>query len=68
MSTATHPVRHGVHAAPVAAEEIFDEDERAMEIAAAQLRLVTDRRLKKQTPEWVKKLAAEGSPPAAEAR
>lgn len=59
MSTATHPAQHGVHAAtPVAPEAAFDEDERAMEIAAAQLRLVTDRRLKKQTPEWVKKLAA----------
>jgi hypothetical protein len=30
-----------------------------MEIAAAQLRLVTDRRLGKQTPEWVKALADE---------
>lgn len=36
-----------------------DEDERAMEIAAAQLRLVTDRRLGKQSPEWVKTLAGE---------
>ncbi|MEW1950803.1 hypothetical protein AB0280_16310 [Pseudarthrobacter sp902506025] len=31
----------------------------AMQIAAAQLRLVTDRRLGKQTPDWVKQLAAE---------
>ncbi|HEX9086210.1 MAG TPA: hypothetical protein VF867_01630 [Arthrobacter sp.] len=64
MSTATHPVQHGVHAAtPVAPEEVFDEDERAFEIAAAQLRLVTDRRLGKVTPEWVKELAAEDSHP-----
>lgn len=29
-----------------------------MQIAAARLRLVTDRRLHKPTPEWVKELAA----------
>ncbi|QDG89077.1 hypothetical protein NIBR502770_11740 [Pseudarthrobacter sp. NIBRBAC000502770] len=36
-----------------------DRDARAMQIAAAQLRLVTDRRLGKETPEWVRRLAAE---------
>ena len=41
------------------APEAHDEDIRAMQIAAAQLRLVTDRRLGKQTPDWVKQLAAE---------
>jgi hypothetical protein len=37
----------------------FDEDDRAIQIAAAQLRLVTDRRLGKVTPERVKTLARE---------
>lgn len=60
MSTATHPVHRGAHAAASPEVEIgVDEDERAMQVAAAQLRLVTDRRLGKQTPEWVKALAAE---------
>ena len=36
-----------------------DKYERAMEIAAARLRMLTDRRLGKQTPEWVTTLAAE---------
>ena len=62
MSTATHPVRRGAHAAAspeINSPDAFAEAERAMEIAAAQLRLVTDRRLGKQTPEWVKALADE---------
>lgn len=58
MSTATHPSRHGAHAAGQGSGEVPD-DTRSMQIAAAQLRLVTDRRLGKQTPEWVKQLAAE---------
>lgn len=33
--------------------------DRGVQIAAAQLRLVTDRRLGKTTPEWVKELAQE---------
>lgn len=33
--------------------------DRGVQIAAAQLRLVTDRRLGKVTPDWIKKLAAE---------
>lgn len=36
-----------------------EQDERAMFIAAAQLRVVTDRRQGKVTPEWVKHLADE---------
>ena len=64
VSTATQPVRHGAHAAPSQdqPEEVFDEDDRAMQIAAAQLREVTDRRLGKVTPEWVKDLAREQPP------
>ncbi|HEY8295687.1 MAG TPA: hypothetical protein VIG41_10140 [Micrococcaceae bacterium] len=37
-----------------------DSGERGVQIAAARLRLVTDRRLEKATPEWVKSLAAQG--------
>ena len=62
MSTATPPVRQGAHAATSPAlnsPDAVEEAERAMEVAAAQLRLVTDRRLGKQTPEWVKALADE---------
>jgi hypothetical protein len=64
MSAATHPGKHGAHAAPAGpeSEQHFDEDDRAMQIAAAQLRLVTDRRLGKPTPEWVKDLAREEPP------
>ncbi|WP_142122249.1 hypothetical protein [Arthrobacter sp. SLBN-122] len=59
MSTASNQSRSGAHAATDVASEAQDEDTRAIQIAAAQLRLVTDRRLGKQTPEWVKQLAAE---------
>lgn len=61
MSTATHPGRHEAQAVTPDVEhrQPVDHDRRAMQIAAAQLRLVTDRRLGKQTPEWVKQLAAE---------
>lgn len=38
---------------------VVGEDERAVQIAAAQLRIITDRRLGKETPGWVKDLAAE---------
>lgn len=38
---------------------VVGEDERAVQIAAAQLRIITDRRLGKETPGWVKNLAAE---------
>lgn len=33
--------------------------DRGVQIAAAQLRIVTDRRLGRTTPEWVKELARE---------
>lgn len=33
--------------------------DRGVQIAAAQLRLVTDRRLGQTTPEWIKELARE---------
>ena len=61
MSTGTH---HGGHDCQEASAEAdrsssADHDKRAMQIAAAQLRLVTDRRLGRTTPEWVKQLAVE---------
>ncbi|QHK21750.1 hypothetical protein GU243_21005 [Pseudarthrobacter psychrotolerans] len=65
MSTSTH--RRRAHAAaPVndqhTSDSAFDDDDRAMQIAAAQLRVVTDRRLGKTTPEWVQELAKEDAP------
>lgn len=60
MSTATHPVRHGAHAASSPDAEALEAfEDKAVQVAAAQLRLVTDRRLGKTTPEWVKELARE---------
>lgn len=61
MSTGAH---HGGHESQEASANVerpssADHNKRAMQIAAAQLRLVTDRRLGKTTPEWVKQLAAE---------
>ena len=53
---------HGAHAATspnAIAAEAVSEELHAVQIAAAQLRLVTDRRLNKQTPGWVEELAAE---------
>lgn len=44
-------------------QQPVDRASRAMQIAAAQLRLVTDRRLGKATPEWVRQLAAEKTHP-----
>ena len=61
MSTGTHHGRHESQeaSAKVESPSSVGHDKRAMQIAAAQLRLVTDRRLGKTTPEWVKQLAAE---------
>lgn len=59
MSTATHGPDESQAASDVEYRQPVDRDRRAVHIAAAQLRLVTDRRLGKQTPDWVKALAAE---------
>jgi hypothetical protein len=65
MSPACRSAKHGARNAPSHPgpdqhfDEDDDEDDRAMQIAAAQLRLVTDRRLGKPTPAWVKELASE---------
>ncbi len=64
----THPTEPGAavdgEPAPrkIEPEEVVDDDYRAMQIAAAQLREVTDRRLGKVTPEWVQALAQEQPP------
>lgn len=44
--------------------EAATRDEIAMRIAAARLRTVTDRRLRKPTPAWVKDLAAQETRPS----
>ncbi|MCB5290676.1 hypothetical protein BJQ90_00090 [Arthrobacter sp. SO3] len=64
LGQAAHPVRRSPHALPAQVEprQVFDEDDRALQIAAAQLREVTDRRLGKLTPAWVKALAREQPP------
>lgn len=61
MTTAAHP-RHSRSAAPADGQQprpVLSDDDRELQVAAAQLRLVTDRRLGKKTPDWVKELAAE---------
>ncbi|MDQ0664727.1 hypothetical protein QFZ35_003225 [Arthrobacter ulcerisalmonis] len=66
MRAAPHLGRHEAEGSREAErQKRVDPDERAIQIAAAQLRLVTDRRLGKQTPEWVKQLAAEKPDPRA---
>ena len=60
---ATLPVKHGVPPYRRSRREVPDDDELALQIAAAQLREVTDRRQGKVTPEWVRALAQE-QPPA----
>jgi hypothetical protein len=46
----------------VAPDEDFDDDGRAIQVAAARLREVTDRKLGKVTPGWVKALAQDQPP------
>lgn len=64
LERAAHPLTHGARALPaqVQPEPVFDDDDRAMQIAAAQLREETDRRLGKVTPGWVTALAREQPP------
>ncbi|MEC5180556.1 hypothetical protein [Arthrobacter sp. CG_A4] len=60
-AAATHAAPTSTMRAHAEPEAAFD-DGLAMQIAAAQLREVTDRRLSKVTPEWVTDLAHEQSP------
>ncbi len=55
MTTAALPLARGGKAHADQAEE--DRDRERVQIRAARLRLTTDRKLGKPTPEWVRKLA-----------
>lgn len=54
----SHVSEEAEHATPKGPHRAASYD-RGVQIAAAQLRLVTDRRLGKATPDWVKELAQE---------
>ncbi|MBP3036264.1 hypothetical protein J2M53_08360 [Arthrobacter sp. zg-ZUI100] len=59
MTTAALPLAHGGKA-PHSADEGTrdrDRDRERVEIRAARLRLTTDRKLGKTTPDWVRELA-----------
>ncbi|MCC9174724.1 hypothetical protein [Arthrobacter sp. zg-Y179] len=55
MTTAALPLARGSKAPADQAER--DRDRERVQIRAARLRLTTDRKLGKPTPEWVRKLA-----------
>lgn len=61
LGRAARQARPGARAAPSPAgsESDFDDDDRALHIAAAQLREVTDRRLGRTTPAWIRALGEE---------
>ncbi|TSE15034.1 hypothetical protein B1A87_002985 [Arthrobacter sp. KBS0703] len=56
-AAATEEPRHAVRS-PRTSHRAASYD-RGVQIAAAQLRMVTDRRLGKATPEWIRALAQE---------
>ena len=55
MTTAALPLARGGKAPADQADR--DRDRERVQIRAARLRLTTDRKLGKPTPEWVRKLA-----------
>ncbi|MCQ1946944.1 MULTISPECIES: hypothetical protein [unclassified Arthrobacter] len=55
MTTAALPLARGSKVPAEKAER--DRDRERVQIRAARLRLTTDRKLGKPTPEWVRKLA-----------
>lgn len=58
MTTAALPLAHGGKASRSADEaRDRDRDRERVEIRAARLRLTTDRKLGKTTPDWVRELA-----------
>ncbi|MCQ1950134.1 hypothetical protein NNX28_09355 [Arthrobacter sp. zg-Y859] len=57
MTTAALPLARGSKAPADQAERERDRDRERVQIRAARLRLTTDRKLGKPTPEWVRKLA-----------
>ncbi|MCC9145346.1 MULTISPECIES: hypothetical protein [unclassified Arthrobacter] len=56
MTTAALPLARGGKT-PADKAERDDRDRERVQIRAARLRLTTDRKLGKPTPEWVRKLA-----------
>ncbi|MGP4032895.1 hypothetical protein [Pseudarthrobacter sp. 1C304] len=58
LGQAAQQARHGAQAVPSGPGQ-FDDDDRAIHIAAAQLREVTDRRLGRPTPAWIRALGQE---------
>ncbi|MBP3043231.1 hypothetical protein KKR91_09475 [Arthrobacter jiangjiafuii] len=57
MSTAALPLAHGGKSAARAEKDTRDRDRERVQIRAARLRLTTDRKLGKTTPDWVVELA-----------
>ena len=57
MTTAALPLAHGGKSPRPADQAEQDRDRERVQIRAARLRLTTDRKLGKTTPDWVRKLA-----------
>ncbi len=57
MTTAALPLAHGGKAPRPADQAESDRDRERVQIRAARLRVTTDRKLGKPTPDWVRKLA-----------
>ncbi|MCC3271562.1 hypothetical protein MUK71_08395 [Arthrobacter zhangbolii] len=57
MTTAALPLAHGDRTPRPADQPVPDRDRERVQIRAARLRLTTDRKLGKPTPDWVRELA-----------
>ena len=57
MTTAALPLAHDGKAERPADRDEDNRDRERVQIRAARLRLTTDRKLGKPTPDWVRKLA-----------
>ncbi|UWX95694.1 hypothetical protein N2K95_08235 [Arthrobacter zhaoxinii] len=57
MTTAALPLAHGGKTPRGTDQADRDRDRERVQIRAARLRLTTDRKLGKPTPDWVRKLA-----------
>ena len=57
MTTAALPLAHGGKSERVPDQGERDTDRERVQIRAARLRVTTDRKLGKPTPDWVRKLA-----------
>ena len=58
MTPTALPLTHGANAQGRAEQMDADRDRERVQIRAARLRITTDRKLGKKTPEWVRELAA----------